>query len=325
MSEPTEPPSPRRLRQARARGQVASSPTLSGAAALLGGLAALAVTVVAGAGALRDYTAAALTAAARGESAATATAALRAGAAMALRLALPVLVAAALAALVVGFVQVGPLWARARSQGGVALGGAAQGVLRGAAVLLVLVLVLRSRAGELVWLGREAPGRQAALLGALALGLLSRVAMVLAAFGLVELMLARRTLLRRLGMTRRDLLREQRETEGDPALRRERERLGEEALAEASEATAVAGALCVIAGERLAVALAWPDPGAAPVIVARGRAFLARRLLGEARRRGVAIYGDDALARALWAPVGAHIAPGLYDPVATLVRRALAG
>lgn len=123
-------------------------------------------------------------------------------------------------------------------------------------------------------------------------------------------------------MTRREVEREHREAHGDPHLQRERERVRRE-LAERSELAHAARATVLVAGGGVAVALHYDHEreDAVPEVLARARGELAVRMERAAGAAGVMIAPDAALARSLHElPAGAEIARHHYEPVAALLR-----
>lgn len=333
MSARTERPTPRRLREARRRGEVATSRDLTGAAALAAGLAAL----VAGAGATaRDLTAhlqLSLAQAAGGEYDPWRW--LVRAIALFSRAALPVCGAAALGAAAAGALQtrglftvealrprlerLDPAKGFARLVSSERLAALALGALKAAALLAVAWRLLASDAALIASSPRLGP---AVLLRASATALLrwsSLLGGVLAAFGAADLLLARRRHERRLRMTREEVLRERRDDEGDPRHRAERRRL-HRALAAAGP---VRRAACLVVNPtHLAVALEHARGSEeAPVVLAKASGEDAARLRAEARRAGVPIVRDVALARALFrlAEVGDAIPEELYDAAAAIL------
>jgi type III secretion protein U len=153
----------------------------------------------------------------------------------------------------------------------------------------------------------------------LALRVALSLAALLSAFGGLDLALARRRHRKGLMMTREEVVRERREDEGDPRLKAERRRL-HRALA---TAVPVHRATCLVVNPtHIAVALhhAKLDENA-PVVVAKGVGEAAARLRGEARRAGVPVIHDVALARALFrlAEVGDEIPEELYEAAAAVL------
>jgi type III secretion protein U len=328
----TEKPTPRRLREARRRGDVARSAELSAAGALAAGLLALAVTGPSATTALVRTIRAALLSATSAELDPAAT---LLGATLVFgRLAAPILLAAAAggalaAALATGFAvtpgalrprleRVDPFRGLRRlcSLGQVAT--ALLGLAKTGVLIAVVLSWLRGAAGALAQLPR---GESAALLRAAAPlgGLAARLAFVFAVFGLLDLALSRRRHETQLRMTRDEVRREHKEDEGDPQHRAERRRI-HRALAEAAP---VSHATCVVVNPtHVAVALHHERDGAdAPRVLAKGLGESAARIRSAARRAGVPIVRDVALARALYrlAEVGDEIPEELYEAAAAVL------
>lgn len=330
--ERTEAPSAKRLREARRRGQVAVSAELTGAAALAGGLLAIAVAGPACARALAQEMHAALSGAAL--SGAEPAAALARSGALLLRAALVPGSGALAGALAAGLLQTGFLFAPAalsprlerldpfrglrRLLSPAQLGAVGVGLLRAAVLLGVGALWLRESAPALAMLARLEPAglwRALSWLGELAV----RLVLALVALGAVDLLRLRRRHLRSLRLTLEEARRERREDEGDPALRGERRRLHRGLL----EAGPISRATVVVVNPtHLAVALRHDrDADEAPRVVAKGAGRAAARLRSAARRAGVPVVRDVALARALHrlAEVGEEIPEELYHAAAVVL------
>ncbi|HET8538417.1 MAG TPA: EscU/YscU/HrcU family type III secretion system export apparatus switch protein [Anaeromyxobacter sp.] len=327
----TEPPTPRRLREARRRGEVARSAELTGAAALLGGLAATIATGPAAAAELARLVRGALAGAAGASPDPVAT--LREAAATALRLSLAPGLGALAAGALAGALQAGvgffpgalrprleridPLRGIRRLASTAHLLQVGLGLAK-AAVLLVIAAAWLGESTALAALPRAAPGAALRALPALhALAL--RLAAAFAAFGALDWAIARHRHRRALMMTRDEVRREQKEDDGDPAHRAERRRR-HRALLEAgpvSRATVV-----VVNPTHVAVALRHERGGEdAPRVVAKGTGLAAARIRSAARRAGVPIVRDLPLARALHrlAEVGDEIPEQLYEAAAAVL------
>jgi type III secretion protein U len=327
----TEEPTPRRLRDARRRGHVARSRELAGAAALSAGLAALPIAGPWAASELAGLVRSALLSASAGSSPpfrafeeATFHLA-RIGAPFVVA---PAIAAGAVAALQSGFtVSLEPLRFRldrldpSRWLGRIA---SADCLLRVGLGLAKATLVLALLWGWLSDSSRafaQLPGFGAAAIGrAVPLGRLARrLAVAALTFGALDLALARRRHRRELIMTRDERRRESKEDEGDPQHRAERNRL-HRALLEGgpvSKATVV-----VVNPTRIAVALQHRrGSDAAPRVLAKGAGAAAARIRSAARRAGVPIVRDVALARALLrlAEAGDEIPEQLYDAAASVL------
>jgi flagellar biosynthetic protein FlhB len=182
-------------------------------------------------------------------------------------------------------------------------------------------LVLAGRAATLLALdGATAPAIAGAALAAIfQLGL--SVTLLLVAVGVADAVIQRRRALGNLRMTRDEVRRELRETEGDPLIRSHRRRRARQ-LAYARMMEAVRRADVVVTNPvHLAVALRYdPRTMRAPTIVAKGQRLMAERIREVARRHGVPIVEDRPLARALFArPLGSEVPPHLYRAVARVL------
>jgi len=343
--QPTYAPTPRRLAEARRRGDVAHSGELRAVLALAAAGAVLVATGPSIAGQLRAYVVEALQGAARGgDFGAWSARALDSAVRI---LAAPLAVAFA-APVLVGLVQTGGLWVGAprvdlgrlapgRRARGAVLAGLARGAIAVAILLAVAAATLASPMPRLVSLAGAPPARALAAFAAVAerLGLRMLIAALLA--GIADELWIRWRHRLRLRMTRAEIDRERKELEGDPTHRRawsrERRRLAGASLAVAGIAGGVRQADLVVtgagddgddgAGGAIAVALRYdPDGDRAPIVVASGGRAAAAPLIEEARAAGVPVVGDAGLALALGAlPPGSEIPASAYEPVARLLRR----
>jgi len=311
VSEKRHPPSQRRRDEARRRGEVAVSPSLVGAGALLAATVALILTA--------GRASSALLALARhgfagdGEPGALVDEAWRA-----LAVALgPPLAAALAAALAIGMAQtrglvtaapLAPSGPRRRPVDGAPRALAFALVAAAASVIAARIeapLVAQAAARPGAWL----LGAAAAAIGRIAL----RVAVVMVAAGAVDYVLRRARLERSLWMTRAEAEQERREEEGDPRLAAERRRR-HLALAGSRVADQVAASLVVVAADGAAAGLR--ADGARLVVTVAGERLVAARIVDLARRLHVAVRADVELAAAV-----ATLAPGDAVP-ATLAERA---
>ncbi|HSM93688.1 MAG TPA: EscU/YscU/HrcU family type III secretion system export apparatus switch protein [Anaeromyxobacteraceae bacterium] len=331
MSNRSEQPTPRRLLEARKRGEIATGRELPAAAALGAGLATLAAcgpwATAQLAGALRGALLSAGTPSASTDLALQ-TALLVLARVAAPLLLLPAAAAAAVAALQSGlYVSLEPLRFRAerldplkglrRLLSASAVGRVALGIAK-AGVALALLAAWVDRHGRSL---AQAPRLGAAALWRAAplasLGL--QLSLAALAFGALDLALARRRHRRALMMTRDEVRREAREDEGDPQHRAERRRLHRAAL----EAGPISKATVVVVNPtHVAVALAHRrGEDEAPRLLAKATGAGAARIRSAARRAGVPVVRDVLLARALFrlAEVGDEIPEALYDATAAVL------
>jgi type III secretion protein U len=332
----TEEPTPRRLRQARERGQVPRSRLFTGSLVLAGGSAGAAFGLGEASDQLRGWTAALL---ARG---ATVPAALHQALSLLVLASAPALGGAVLGAVVAGLATSG--WAPSgaavlpRLERLDPIAGlkrlftwrTAAELGRSVAVAALLAGALAAGAWELLRSALRlpvlaAPGAGLVLLRPEALRLWSRVLLLAAAIGLVDLLLARRRHRRSLRMSRDEVRREHREQEGDPRHRAHR-RAAHRQLLNAGRARGVRAASVVVVNPvHVAVALRWvPEECDAPYLVARGRGEDARAIRAEALRVGIPVVRDVALARGLVQyDVGEEVPEELYRAAAVVLQHAV--
>jgi flagellar biosynthesis protein FlhB len=331
----TEQPTPRRIAEARRRGDVAQGRDLTGAASLLCGLVALAAAAPGVTRGLGEAMAVALARAPLDVGAPAPAAALLADAARTvLRLALLPALAAAAGGLAAGLLatrfnfapgalrprleRVDPLRGLRRLVAPGHLAAVALGVTKGAVLLAVAALWYRDAAGGLAGLAR-AEGVALLRAAPALLGLALRLAAVFVLFGVVDHALAARRQRRALRMSRDEVRREQKEEEGDPLHRAERRRVHQALL----HAGPVRRATVVVVNPtHVAVALHHERAGGeAPRVVAKGTGLRAARIRSLARRAGVPIVRDVPLARALHrlAEVGDEIPEELYEAAAAVL------
>lgn len=339
----TEPPTPRRLKEAREKGQVAVSRDLTAAAVLLAAAGAfhfLGPAFLAGLVAGLHGSLARLQEAPTGAEAWSAavwgTGTALAGAAV------PLILALVAAALAINFLQVGFLFTTEplRLRGDrlspatglrrafsmrtfVSLGG---GLFRGAVILGVLAATLwQERTALLGISSRDLPDALRLLSGA-GVGLAARTALALLALGLLDWAYQRWQLRRDLRMSRQDVRDELKRFEGDPAIRDRRRALrrrlaGQRMIPMTARATVV-----LTDSENLAVALRYrAESGDPPELVAKGAGSVSDRIREAALEHGVPVIERPDLARDLHrhGELGEHVPERLHEAVADVVALAL--
>ena len=143
--------------------------------------------------------------------------------------------------------------------------------------------------------------------------------------GVVDLMYQRWRLQEDLKMSREEVKREHKESEGDPEAKAARSRAYQELVAHAALEAVRSADVLVVNPTHLAVALRYDqdDEDAAPEVVARGQEHLAKRMIDAAREAGVPVMRDVPLARALYLlEVGDEIPESLFEAVAEVLQAA---
>ena len=140
--------------------------------------------------------------------------------------------------------------------------------------------------------------------------------------GVVDYMLQRYMLTRKLRMSKDEIKRERKQQDGDPVIKQERKRLGREMATAAPRERVSAANLMVVNPTHYAVALRYDDKrDAAPIVVAKGVDEAAAKIREIARKHGVPVLSRPPLARALHKHVkeGRPIPANLYRAVAEVL------
>jgi flagellar biosynthetic protein FlhB len=337
--EKTEPASPRRLEEAREKGQIARSPELTTFAVLLAGGAGMYYLGQALIGSLETIMAAGLTvdrsAAFRTEVVTTrlqdaATAALT-GFAPFLILVMLVAILAPLAmsgwlfsteALVPQFSRLNPFTGLGRifsAHGAVEL---LKALAKALVVGGVAGWMLYSEIEPILGLAAEPPG---AALGHLARLLAMTFLTVVGSMGLIVAIDVPFQLwdhAKQLRMTKEEVRQEQRELEGDPQIKARIRQLQRETARRRMMAEVPKADVVVTNPTHFAVALRYREGAMrAPTVVAKGSELLAERIIGVARENRVPVVRVPPLARALHAhaELGREIPAPLYTAVAEVL------
>ena len=330
MTDKTEKPTAKRLAKARSEGDSAVSAALSQSVGF-----AAALAVVNGVVAVASGQAATLISVALARpSEPVAPGAL---AAVVLGITVPVVAVAAAASAVASFTQTGgalsvrklsPSWDRLNVFTGLKGLFSWQRIVGIARALIAASLVGWYAVRQLAAHGPDfasavGNARAAAVLaGSVALHVAWFAAAIGLLLGLVDLLLTRRAWFNRQRMTKHEIKREYRESEGDPAVKAARRRAHQEALTGASLAALKNASVVIVNPTHLAIALKYSeDEDSAPSVVAQGQGEMAKLIVEAARAYGVPIVRDVPVARALnELEVGDDIPEALYEAVAEILR-----
>lgn len=186
-----------------------------------------------------------------------------------------------------------------------------------------LAVFLNSRLPEMVTAVQLSPGAVVIYLAELCIAFLFVVVLVAGAIGGVDAVWQHSEHIRKNRMSRKDLTDENKESEGDPHLKQER-RQRAQAIATNQMLNDVPDADVIIVNPtHYSVALKWSrSQGTAPICVAKGVDEVARRIREIGQENGVPVRSDPVTARALFAVVdiGVEIPTDLYQPVAAAIR-----
>jgi flagellar biosynthesis protein FlhB len=329
VSEKTEDPTPRRLARAREKGDVAVSGALSQA---LGFVVALFVVP----GILAATAAQASAVFRRALAGAPVTNATETVATSVVALVAPLLAAVALASALATIAQTGALFAPARVKpdlGKLDVVAGLQSLFSGQRLWNVARAFMTAVAvAFLAWRGfTDHLGDMARAIGAprgaaeMAAHVAKRMARDAAVIGLFlavfDVVVVRRALVMRLRMTKAEVKRDHRESEGDPQWKAARQRAHQEMLASATVNAVKDATVVIVNPEHLATALRYVHgEDEAPTVLATGDGDLARRIREAALAYGIPVVRDVPIARALAElQVGDTIPEALYEAVAAIL------
>jgi len=173
----------------------------------------------------------------------------------------------------------------------------AKSVLILVVILCVVFVLLRRRVGDLVQLPMAHGGAVLDLGIGMGLGLLTSILAIVAIVGALDVIFQRFVWLQDQRMTRQEARREQRDSEGEPALKSRRRRVARE-LMDAPDIERLAQATLVLSGGATqVVAMQYvPELGSElPLVLFKAQGSMAEEALSLAAQRGVRIVHDDAL------------------------------
>jgi flagellar biosynthesis protein FlhB len=162
---------------------------------------------------------------------------------------------------------------------------------------------------------------------AVAGGLVWRVALLGVLLGALDWVVMRRAWLRRLRMSKEEVKRELKESEGDPQVKAARDRAHRELMAQATVASVRNATVVVVNPTHLACALRYDEKAgdSAPVVIATGEGDVASGIVRAAYEFGVPVVTDVPLAHALFElSTGEPIPEALYVAVAEILREVAA-
>jgi len=334
-SEKTEQPTPKRLQDARRRGQIARSKDLSGALVTLSVFGVLAATAPSWFGAMVEMVGEGIKTAVGATEVQPVHGLVTSSLAAVWVLLFPLATALVVAVLVGGIMAGGivsidpmvPKLERLRPQLSrvfslKSLAELSKGLLLVLTLGFVLFKLLQSRIPSLVGATGAKPETVVTVLGNMlrTLGIYAIGVTVL--LGAADYLWQRRRLMRQLRMSRDEVKREYKETEGDPHHKAERQRVYHEVMHERAMAEVRKADMVVVNPEHIAVAIRYArGRTGAPVVVASGEDMLAARIKALAREAGIPIFRDVTLARSLReVNEGEEIPEILFEAVAELLR-----
>lgn len=186
-----------------------------------------------------------------------------------------------------------------------------------------LAAFLNARMPEMISVVHSAPGIVVQLLAELCIAFLMVVVLVSACIGAIDALWQHQEHIRKNRMSRKEIMDEAKNSEGDPHLKQERRARAQAIAAQQMMADVPEANVIIVNPTHYAVALKWArEAGTAPICVAKGVDDTAMRIRETAMEAGVPIHSNPPTARALFAvtDIGHEIPPDHYQAVAAAIR-----
>lgn len=197
----------------------------------------------------------------------------------------------------------------------------AKSVVKFGVIFTVIFLVLRGALDEII-LSPTRPFLDTAVLAAdLLFTILWRVAIAFVALGVADFFLQKHLHMKELKMSQYEVRKEYKEQEGDPQIKQARRSAHEEILSENMMQSVPESDVVVVNPTRLAVALSYREAEmGAPRITAKGQNVIAARIRELAQDAGVPIMRNVGLTQSLYElQLGTEIPEDLYEAVAEVL------
>ncbi len=188
---------------------------------------------------------------------------------------------------------------------------------------VVLGLFLYANLPEMLTATAFTPGIVTTLMLRLSMEFVAIAVGITLAIGAIDFLWQRASHLRKNRMSRKEMMDEHKQSEGDPMMKQRRRQKAHDIAMNTMLADVPKASVVIVNPTHYAVALQWDrsSPGA-PVCLAKGVDEIAARIREAAEAAGVPIHTDAPTARALHAvtDVGAEIRPDHYAAVAAAIR-----
>ncbi|WP_417268345.1 EscU/YscU/HrcU family type III secretion system export apparatus switch protein [Celeribacter baekdonensis] len=188
---------------------------------------------------------------------------------------------------------------------------------------IVLGFYLYSKLPEILATVSLSPGMVTTTLVKLVIGFMTIVLVISALIGGVDFLFQYTEHIRKYRMSRKEMMDESKDQEGDPHFKQKRRQKGYDIVMNQMLADVPKADVIVVNPTHYAVALKWDRmAGGAPVCVAKGVDDIAARIREVANENAIPIHSDPPTARALYATVeiGDQILPEHYRAVAASIR-----
>jgi flagellar biosynthesis protein FlhB len=185
----------------------------------------------------------------------------------------------------------------------------------------LLYFVIRGSLRDIILSARANPQVSGELAASLMLKLLTRVALLFLLIGAADFFLQKKLYLKELMMSKQEVKKEYKEEEGDPHIRRERRHLHQQILAQSMILNVPRADVVVVNPTHLAIAIQYDESSMnAPQVTAKGQEKMARSIRELAEKSGVPVTHNVPLAHGLFqVELGSEVPEALYEAVAEVL------
>ncbi len=188
---------------------------------------------------------------------------------------------------------------------------------------VIVTLILRSTVNSLTRIPYGGETALLASLGPVMKALAINVCLAYVAIAGFDYFFQKYQHIKQLKMSKDEVKREYKESEGDPLIKGKRKQLHQELMANSQVQRTRKATVVVTNPTHLAIAIYYEEKdNALPVVLAKGEDHVAKRMIAAARVEGIPVMQNIPLARAIYAdvPVERYIPSDLIDPVAEVLR-----
>lgn len=185
----------------------------------------------------------------------------------------------------------------------------------------LLYFVVRGSLRDIILSARATPEATGKLAASLMFTLLFRMGVLFLLLGAADFFLQKKLFLRELMMSKYEVKKEYKEEEGDPHIRHQRRHLHQEILAQSMVQNVPRADVVIVNPTHLAIAIQYDEQSMnAPQVTAKGQEAMAKSIRELAEKSGVPVTRNVALAHSLFpVELGAEIPEELYEAVAEVL------
>lgn len=198
---------------------------------------------------------------------------------------------------------------------------AVKNILKFVVVFFLVYKFIKASMHDVILTSRTSLFTSAAFAGDLMFGLMKKVGLVFTIIGAADFMMQKKQYMKGLKMSKYEVEKEYKQDEGDPHIKHQRKHFFEEMLNESAVEHVPQADAVVVNPTHLAIALKYDDKTMyAPRVTAKGREHLAKKILELAKKHNVPVMRNVPLAHSLYEiDVGRDIPEDMYEAVAEVL------